>query len=79
MRPLQGVEQGRDMVYFNFSCIIGLLVEDRLEGEVEGMERGQGGQLRAGIQVAVMVVWGQGRSSGGATEGLDSVSVLEVL
>ena len=26
-----------------------------------------------------VVVWGQGRSSGGATEGLDSVSVLEVL
>ena len=79
MGPLQGVEQGGDMVYFNLSCIIGLLVEDRQEGEVEGMGRGQGGQLRGGIQAAVMVVWGQGRSSGGAGKGLDSGSVLEVL
>lgn len=60
------------MVYFNFSCIIGLLVKDRQEGEVEGMGRGQRGQLRGGIQVAVMVVWGQGRSNGGAGKRLDS-------
>ena len=57
------------MVYFNFSCVIRLLVEDRLEGEVEGVGRGQGGQLQAGIQVAVVGVWGQGRSSSGAGKG----------
>lgn len=67
------------MVYFDFSCVIRVLVEDRLEGEVEGVVRGQGGQLQAGIQVVVLVVWGHSRSSGGAGKGLDSRSVLEVL
>lgn len=67
---MQGVDRGENGL-LDFSCVIRVLVEDRLEGEVEGVGGGGGRPAAGGYPSGgVGVVWGPQQKQRGSRQGI---------